>query len=68
VSKTDPHVAGYADRIAEGLRHDRWPNRLTGLGAQLAASVYRVEVPQEPQTIRELALIIADEVMADGQS
>lgn len=63
MSKTDPHVEGYAGRIAEGLRYNHYPSRLTGLDAQFAASVYRVEVPREPTTIRELALAIADVVM-----
>lgn len=63
MSKTDPHVDGYASRIAEGLRHNGYPNKLPGLDAQFAAAVYRVEVPREPTTIRELALAIADVVM-----
>ena len=62
MTKTDPHVEGYAGRIAEGLRKDRWPNRLTGLSARLAAARYGVEVPHEPTTIKDLSLVIATAV------
>ena len=60
---TDPHVQNYASRVAEGLRADRYPNRLTGLDARMAAARYRVEVPHQPMTINEVALLIAQAVL-----
>ena len=48
----NPHVEGYAKRIATGLRYDKFPNRLTGLEARLAAARYRVEVPNQPMTMQ----------------
>lgn len=59
MAQTDPHIQGYADRIATGLRYDRWPNKMTGLCARLAAARYGVEVPHEATTIKDLSLLIA---------
>lgn len=55
---TDP---GYADRIAESLRHDGYPNRLGPVAAATIRSRYsgRPEQPSGPTTIRELAQEIA---------
>lgn len=59
---TDPHIENYATRIAKGLRHDRWPNRLTAVYARLVAARYGVEVPHEETTIKDLSLVIAQAV------
>lgn len=58
---TDPYVLSYADRVAESLRRDRYPNQLGPIAAALVRSRYLrrpVEVTSG-STIRELSLEIA---------
>lgn len=55
-------IANYAERIAKGLRHDAYPNRLPPIDARLAASVYGVDVPHKATTIKDLSLVIAQAV------
>ena len=58
---TDPHVQSYAERIAEALRKDDYPSRLTSAEAAMIRSRY-LGGPADlgaPSTIRELSQEIA---------
>lgn len=55
----DPHILNYADRIAKGLRHDGYSNRLSVIDALLIGSRYRVEVERSATTIKDLSIVIA---------
>lgn len=62
-STTDPYIQDYADRIAKGLRHDGYKNKLTAIDGQLVASRYRVEAPYGATTIKDISLIVATQML-----
>lgn len=49
----------YAGRIAEGLRRDGYPNRMSWVDVAMAASRYGVAMRHGASTIRETSLLIA---------
>lgn len=62
-STTDPHTKDYADRIAKGLRHDGYKNKLTAIDGQLVASRYGVQAPTGETTIAEISLVVAQQLI-----